>query len=741
MNKKDALKHKKKKSHKLQIVFWVLLCSAVSVATALAFACFGAESLGGILGQRDYWLSVGVVNGLIMIFYLMAYKVDAANVVAKENDLEDTEFLTAKNLKKSKEFTVTEWGKLSELSDGIVIGAEKKGKEVEIITTKQLHAIAVGTTGSGKTTGFVDQNIAILSEFKTKPSMVITDPKKELYEKHANHLKNQGYKVSVLDLREPYSSEKWNPMNCLLKRIKKINYLADVENKDGRYYGGDEEFLTYNDALIRRQELQDEIVENAKELVYTLCPITDNEQPMWEQGARDLIAATVLAFCEDVAAGKMSGDKLALFNVYYNLSRYSGEEQIQVLKDYLLKGRDRYSKVVGLANTVLLTTDRTLSSYMTSVNGYVQQLADDGILSMTSGNDFDFSKIDEEPNAVFIVVPDERFTRHKFVSLFISQVYKDMVEKANVNLKKGETEEMKLKRNLYFVLDEFANIPKIEKFENLITVGRSRGIKFLLVVQSYSQLTAKYGANIDKCLRDNCNVKIFIGSSDYETRREFSELCGNKKIKSLTIGTGAGENATANTGAANQPLISPSMLGRINGDEKGDAVVIVLGHEPIWSHFTPSYELEKVYFADGRADMSRREAVLFDKLHLTFDISGFDEEKEQGLTMDEINEAEREEWEGTAQEEEKNADAEKRRTEWFKVKERIDAELKDLAKRLTGEDAKALLSVKLENKSTLLYALMGKYNMTDAETMQRYADKLASEYYPKLLKLQDERQK
>ena len=53
------------------------------------------------------------------------------------------------------------------------------------------------------------------------------------------------------------------------------------------------------------------------------------------------------------------------------------EESVQVLKDYLLKGRDRYSKVVGLANTVLLTTDRTLSSYMTSVNGYVQQLADD----------------------------------------------------------------------------------------------------------------------------------------------------------------------------------------------------------------------------------------------------------------------------------------------------------------------------------------------------------------------------
>ena len=737
MNKKEALKHRKKKSHKVQIIFWAMLFAFVFFAMALVFALFGTDLSGGILAQRDYWLSVGVVDGLIMIAYLMMYRIDAQNVAIAENDLEDSEFLTAKKLKKSKEFTVTEWSELNGQKDGIVIGAEKRGKELEILCTSQLHAIVVGTTGSGKTTGFVDQNIAILSEFGTRPSMVITDPKKELYEKHANHLKQQGYKVSVVDLREPYSSEKWNPMNTLLRRIRKIKAINKLENRDGKYYGGDEIFLSFNDAKARVQELKDEIEENAKELIYTLCPITDNEQPMWEQGARDLITALVLAFCEDVLAGKMPEEKLNLFNVYYNLSRYSGEEQIQVLKDYLLKDRDRYSKVAGLANTVLLTTDRTLSSYMTSVNGYVQQLSDDGILSMTSGNDFDFSEIDEKPNAVFIVVPDERFTRHKFVTLFISQVYKDMVEKANMNLKKGETDDMKLKRNLYFVLDEFANLPKFEKFESLITVGRSRGIKFLLVVQSYSQLTAKYGANIDKCLRDNCNIKIFIGSSDYETRKEFSELCGNKKIKSLSIGTGTESSATSNTGATNQPLISPSMLGRINGDSKGDAVVIVLGHEPIWSHFTPSYELGNVYFAAGKADMTKREALLFEKRPITFDISGYDAEKEESSDIDSINKAESEEWEATEKREAEDVIA--RQEEWRKTKAQIDKEIRAIAARLSGEDARALISVKLENKSLLLYSLMEKYNMSIAGELQRYADKLASEYYPRLLTLQGER--
>ena len=57
-------------------------------------------------------------------------------------------------------------------TDGIVIGAEKKGGSVEVITTSQLHALIVGTTGSGKTTGFVDQNIAVLGKSKGKPSII-----------------------------------------------------------------------------------------------------------------------------------------------------------------------------------------------------------------------------------------------------------------------------------------------------------------------------------------------------------------------------------------------------------------------------------------------------------------------------------------------------------------------------------------------------------------------------------------
>ena len=523
MNRKEAHKHKKHKSWKTWLIVGAFIAVFVSVLVSFLFALAGKD-FGGIFGNQNYWLTIGVVNGLLLVGFLMLYRIDAQNLALRENDLEDTEWLTTKRLRKMKEFTVTTWDKQGENDDEIVIGAEKKKKDVEIISTSQLHALIVGTTGSGKTTGFVDQNIAVLGRSKGKPSLLIADPKKELYEKHAEQLKSEGYTISTLDLREPYSSQRWNPMQVLIRRIRQVKELQNhLQCKDGKYCACGEVFLSYDDARTRVQELKDEIFENTMDLVYTLCPVQNKDQPTWEEGARNLIFGLVLAFCEDVISGKMDEKQLQLFNVYHNITKYCSEDTT-ALKQYLLEGRDEYSKVRGLVNTVLITSDKTLTSYLSEVNAYIQQLSDDGILSMTSENDIDIVNMDEKPNAIFVIVPDERFTRHRFVTLFITQTYKELVEKANLNLRRKDTETAILKRKAYFILDEFGNLPKLENIEGMVTVGRSRGIRYLFVLQSFSQLNAKYGKDIADIVKTNCNVKIFIGSDDPETRREFSEL-------------------------------------------------------------------------------------------------------------------------------------------------------------------------------------------------------------------------
>lgn len=732
MDRKELHKHKKHKSWKTWLIVGGFISVLVSILIAFLFA-LGGKNFAGIFGNKNYWLTVGVVNGLLLLGFLMMYRIDAQNIALKANDLEDTEWLTTKKLKKMHEFTVTTWDKQSEQDDEIVIGAEKKGKALEIISTSQLHALIVGTTGSGKTTGFVDQNIAILGRSKGKPSLIISDPKKELYEKHAKNLQANGYNVSTLDLREPYSSARWNPMNVLIRRIRIVKELkTNLQEKDGKYYGAGEMFLSYKDARARVQELKDEIFENAMDLVYTLCPIQNKEQPNWEQGARNLIFGLVLAFCEDVIRGKMEEKQLQLFNVYHNITKYCSEDTT-ALKQYLLEGRDEFSKVRGLVNTVLITSDKTLTSYLSEVNRYMQQLSDDGILSMTSENDMDIVNTDEKPNAIFVIVPDERFTRHRFVTLFITQVYKELVEKANLNLRRGETETAILKRNTYFILDEFANLPKFENIEGMVTVARSRGIRFLFVLQSFSQLTAKYGRDIGDIIKTNCNVKIFIGSDDAETRREFSELCGQKKIKNFSVNTSTEANATSNTGASNQPLITVGMLERLNGDEKGDAIVSVRGYEPIWAKFTPSYELKVLYFAAGKADLSKRESRLFEKGNYVFDIMGESDETEKQLEKLERKEQEEQ---NAEQDERKKRLAELDR-QWDEIEKEIVKRVEQCAYHLSGKHARALKAASLENKVPLLYSIMEEYGQSEARRIQSLADYISLEL-PKLADLQEQ---
>lgn len=734
MNREEAHKHKKRKSGKTLLFTGLFIAVCVSVLIAFLFALGGAD-FEGVFGNGNYWLTVGVVNGLLLIAFLLMYRIDAQNVALNENDLEDTEWLTTKSLKKLKEFTVTTWEGVKDKDDEIVIGAEKKGKSVEIISTSALHALIVGTTGSGKTTGFVDQNIAILGRSKGKPSMIIADPKKELYEKHAKQLESEGYTISTLDLREPYSSARWNPMQVLIRRIRQVRELQnDLKQEDGKYYACGEVFLSHGDARTRVQELKDEIFENAMDLVYTLCPVQNKDQPTWEEGARNLIFGLVLAFCEDCIAGKMDDKQLLLFNVYHNITKYCSEDTT-ALKQYLLEGRDEFSKVRGLVNTVLITSDKTLTSYLSEVNSYMQQLADDGILSMTSESDIDIANMDENPNALFVIVPDERFTRHRFVTLFLTQTYKELVEKANTNLRKKQTDTAILKRRAYFILDEFGNLPKIENIEGMVTVGRSRGIRYLFVLQSFSQLNAKYGRDIGDIIKTNCNIKIFIGSDDPDTRKEFSELCGQKKVKNFSVNTSAENPASSNTGASNQPLITVGMLERLNGDEKGDAIVSVRGYEPIWTRFTPSYELKDVYFAAGKADISKREARLFDKSQYVFDILGGSQVEEEEKQLDAIERREREQ----AEEEQKSVpDFDALDKAWKEKVDEVHKKVLKVASALGEEkDANALAEAKLENKQALIAMLLEEY--TDISTQQKLKmlDQYLSEELPKLLELQD----
>ena len=93
MDKKEICKHKKRKGWKTWLVIGAFVAVFVSVLVAFIFALFGKD-FGGIFGNSNYWLTVGVANGLLLIGFLMLYRIDAQNLALRENDLEDTEWLT-----------------------------------------------------------------------------------------------------------------------------------------------------------------------------------------------------------------------------------------------------------------------------------------------------------------------------------------------------------------------------------------------------------------------------------------------------------------------------------------------------------------------------------------------------------------------------------------------------------------------------------------------------------------------
>ncbi len=583
--------------------------------------------------EGKFWLTYLAVIAADLIFYLLNKKPSDKELI-KGNEGQDDHLMTISEIKRSKDFTYTTFSNLKNVNDGVVLQAQLTAnrQDLKIVLTKPIHTLVIGTTGAGKTTGFLNPTIEILANTKTKPSMIISDPKGELYDTHSNRLKELGYNILVIDLREPYKSTRWNPFDILKERIEQVKALQYVSQRaDGSIEAAGQIFQDQEQINVRIQELKDEIYENAKDLTETICPIGKTTDEGWQKGARSLINAIVLAFCEDFETDMIAAEQFNLTSLYHTVTVYATGECEQ-LKKYLY-GRPAQSKVRGLAGTVLETSDKTLSSYLSDVNAYAEWLSDNGILSMTSDGELDLYGFDERPTVLFIKVPDERPSRHRLVTLLITQIYKSLVEKANRNKKQAITEDANLQRNCYFLLDEFGNLPKFNNLENIITVGRSRHIYFEMIVQSYAQLNEKYGKEVGQIVKSNCNIKVFLGSDNLETIREISEAIGKKKVLSTNLSSGRGgkeENLSSSESVKEIPLIYPTELARLNSsDSFGNAVCMVFGHYSFRSKFTPSFEAQSLYKTTKGSAIKFRDPVVFDEKAHTYDIEEAMDKKER----------------------------------------------------------------------------------------------------------------
>lgn len=592
--------------------------------------------------QEPYTWAVGF--GLIMIiigFYFINHMDEmhvAGNKVFGDKNadvksvLENSRFMTTKE--RDFNFAPFTYNTATTVkNDGVPVRAVLDGKgSLQCNFMSGAHSLVIGATGSGKTTTFINPMIQLIGAAGKGSSMIMTDPKGELFDMHSAFLVSQGYDVKVLDLRDTYSSSRWNPLGSIWDMYQQyveagkglkahrdaISNYPDLKRMDEQEPEDGEVWIEYkgmafsdlrhcqDEVAVAKQKIYDEMYEDLNDFVSVLCPITNEKDPLWEKGARSIVLATCLAMLEDSQNPEldMTKEKFNFFNINKILT--NSTNNYEALKKYF-EGRSQLSQAVTLSRQVLAAADQTMSSYMSITFDKLSIFNDQGICGLTSATDINADQFAEKPTALFMKIPDEKDTRHGLAAIFILCIYKALIKVAS-----GRAD-LSLPRNVYFILDEFGNMPKIEKFDKMITVGRSRKIWFNMVVQSYSQLNAVYGEQVADIVKSNCAMKMFIGSNDIGTCKEFSELCGNKTVKTSSTSGSTGSKAgevSISTQTQVRPLIYPSELQKLNNKEStGNAIIVTFGNYPLMTKYTPSYKCK--YYKFGKMDMSDIRSHMF----------------------------------------------------------------------------------------------------------------------------------
>ena len=579
-----------------------------------------------------------LLSGFVALFYYYTHYwlFNSKNIIkGRERDkhifanLEQARFQNEREI--AENFQTVDYSELPNTEvKGIPIQAYEENNRLKITFSPPTHTLVIGTTGSGKTTTFVNPAIQILSHSKTKPSMLITDPKGELYQSHARKLKRSGYTVKILDLRNPYNSVRWNPMQRAYENYQRALHLEEevrLNEKKGTYLFDGKEYYSPRERdtaiQVKRQQLNDIVYEDLNDIISVLCPVTNKNEPMWESGAKNFVLAIALAMLEDSANPEFGMTK-EKYN-FYSLMKVATntDDDCAEMLNYF-RGRSPLSKAVSLSKQVLDSSEKTRGSYLSSTFDKISMFADLSLCALTSENEIEFGEMGEKPIALFLQIPDEKETRHTLAAMVILQAYKELVYKANTY------PTLSLSRPVYFLCDEFGQLPKVLRLEQMITVGRSRNIWLNLVVQSYAQLAKVYDDKSADIIKSNCNTQIFIGTTDYKTIEEFSKRCGNYSIVQRSVGfnTIKADDVNSNTSVKERPLIYPSELQQLNSKgNMGNAIVTVFGYQPIKARFTPSYashfyrmkmtkqELPVGRYFDEEAafyDMKKRNAILLE---------------------------------------------------------------------------------------------------------------------------------
>ena len=534
---------------------------------------------------------------------------------SKKNMFDDSSEEMIKQIKKLSVVENFDWAKASQHQDGVVINAEltlplnssKNQREpyIDTIAVKNSNAIAFSTHVSGGRTCFLDQNIATLGSCSTKPNLFIVDSNRDLYIRHAKTLEQNGYHVRILDFNDIASSDRWNPFSPLIWRIKLIRELEnELENRDGKYYGIGEMFTTYKDVRARIQELRSDLYEQICCIICSIYNTDTKSEAKDVEGAKKLLSAFVLAICEDCITSRLCTSQLVLMNLFQNFEMYCKGDAKQ-LREYLVDKRHRHSMAKKIVMELFNNASNDTIEDIFFVAGKMMKLdCNFNLCVLTSEDTLDLYKEDDEPKAVFVVMPPKGNFMHGYVELILRQAYSCKTEIRDAVSRQIGYREPNYVRPKYFLVNGYDILPRLNFKKNIFGSEDSEH-RIILVSRSYAQLLNEYGNDFAEWVKQSCGVKLFLSVDDVESREEYIKLC-------CTI-----ENVE-NQDDYLQSFKEVELFDRVRG--VGNSVVSVMMNPPVLTRFTSSETLLNLYCPAGNHEGKVGDGMGVDK-RISFDVA------------------------------------------------------------------------------------------------------------------------
>ena len=439
------------------------------------------------------------------------------------------------------------------------------------VDNSEYHSLVIGATGSGKTQTVILPQVHSLA--KARESMIITDPKGEIYEKTSNMLRARGYQILLLNFRDPQNGNAWNPMS-----------LPYQMYRDGN---------------------QDKAIELLDDLALNILydESNNNADPFWEKTSADYFSGVALGLFEDAKEEEININSISLATTV-------GEEKFggsTYIKEYFAAKDPSSAAAINASSTIMAPTE-TKGSILSVFKQKVKLFASrDNLSEMLSHSDINLESIGERPTAVFIVIQDEKKTYHSLVTILLKQIYETSIAVA-------QRHGGKLPVRTNFLLDEFANMPPLKDVTTMITAARSRKIRFTMIIQNFAQLDQVYGKENAETIRGNCGNIIYLITTELKALEEISKMCGEVKSKK--------DEKTAST-----PLVTVSDLQRM---KQFEVIILRMRKQPFKTKFTPYYKLDWGHkFAEADYPVREKQPV-----HI-FDIKEFvkDQKKKKLLEM------------------------------------------------------------------------------------------------------------